>query len=127
MGAWRVAMALFGAVLYVAVVVLLAREVHPFVPERRRYNAIGRLPYLVAGAFEAVAGLLDPLGLPLLFLSTLPAAFGGASGLLWADTVMPRHPPATTLTVRRSPAWWAAAGVLGVAYIAVFGPGIALG
>jgi hypothetical protein len=123
--ALRLAMTLGGIVLYVAFIRWLAVTVKPFVPERRMYNLVGRLPYVAAGLFSCAAGAFDPLGVQLLLVSTIPAAFGGSSGLLWADSLMPRgaatEPPAF---VRRDVAWWVAAAVVGGAYIAVLGPGL---
>jgi hypothetical protein len=122
--AWRMGMTVFGAALYLLVARLLAIAIRPFVAERREYNVVGRLPYLAACLFNCVAGLLDPLGLKLLFVSTIPAAFGGASGMLWLDSLMPRTQPTQPLMVRRAPAWWLAATVFAVAYILVLGRGI---
>lgn len=122
--ALRIGMTLFGAVLYVLVVRLLAVGVRPFVRERRTYNVVGRLPYYAAGIFSCAAGALDPLGLKLLLVSTVPAAFGGSSGLMWADALMPRAKPEQELVVRRSPGWWIAAVVLGSCYIFFLGRGI---
>ncbi len=86
--ALRVGMSVFGAGLYVVVVRLLAVSIRPFAPNGPKYNIVGRLPYYAACLFSCAAGALDPLGLKLFFLSTVPAAFGGSSGLLmgrWAD------------------------------------------
>ena len=49
-------------------------------------------PVLRRRAVQCAAGLFDPLGVTLLLVSTMPAAFGGSSGLLWADSLMPRGP-----------------------------------
>ncbi len=122
--ALRIAMTLFGAALYVYVVRLLAIAVRPFCPNHATYNTIGRLPYYAACLFSCAAGVFDPLGLKLLLLSTIPAAFGGSSGLMWADSFLPSKPPEHILLVRRQPAWWIAAAVLGIAYIVVVGRGI---
>jgi hypothetical protein len=126
--ALRILMTLFGAALYVWVVRLLAVALRPFVPERRAYNTVGRLPYYAAGLFSCAAGALDPLGIKLLLVSTVPAAFGGSSGLLWADALIPRTPPAPEkiLTVDRAPIWWVAAILLGACYIFFLGRGIQL-
>lgn len=120
----RIAMSVLGLVLTVLVVKQLAKAVRPFVPERRTYNVVGKLPYLVSCLFYCAAGLLDPLGLKLLFLSTIPAAFGGLSGLVWADSFIPSGSAEPTLVVRRAPAWWIAAILVGGAFIAILGPGI---
>ena len=138
--AWRVGMTVFGAALYLLVARLLAVAIRPFVavrgeyrgPQRQvfvvgvDYNVVGRLPYLAACFFNCAAGLLDPLGLKLLFVSTIPAAYGGSSGMLWLDSLMPRTPPVHPLTVSRAPAWWLAATIFATAYILVVGRGIHL-
>lgn len=123
-GMMRLCMTIFGAALYFAAARCLAVALKPFCPDRRMYNVLGRLPYVAACAFSCVAGLLDPLGLKLLFLSTVPAALGGSSGLLWADNLLPRNPAPERFVVRRQPALWIAAVVAGCAYIAILGPGI---
>ena len=120
----RIAMSVFGAALYVMVVRLLAVAVRPFVPDRPTYNIVGRLPYLAACLFSCAAGALDPLGLKLFFLSTVPAAFGGSSGLMWADGLMPRTVPELSLAVERAPGWWIAAVILGGCYVVFLGRGI---
>ena len=122
----RVIMTLFGAGLYFFVVRRLAASVHPFASERRAYNSVGRLPYYAAGLFSCAAGSLDPLGLKLLFISTIPAAFGGSSGLMWADSLLPSTPANRNLIVLRQRGWWIAAAVIGLLYIGFLGPGIKL-
>jgi len=114
-----------GAALYVLVVRLLAGAIAPFLVDRSSYNSAGRLPYFAAGVFSCAAGLLDPLGMRLLLVSTIPAAFGGSSGLMWADSLVPRTPATgRTLVVRRDAKWWIAALLVGGAYIGVLGPGL---
>ncbi len=122
--AWRIGMTMFGAGLYLLVVRLLAVSVRPFAPDRSTYNTVGRLPYYAACLFSFAAGALDPLGLQLFFLSTVPAALGGSSGLMWADSLMPNAPGGLKLVVHRAPAWWIAAVLLGTCYIVVLGRGI---
>ena len=120
----RIVMTAFGAALYFLVVKWLALAVRPFVPERSAYNTVGRLPYYVACVFSCLAGAFDPLGIELLLVSTIPAAFGGSSGLMWADSLMPPDAPGHPLFVRRAPVWWVAAAILGIAYIVVIGRGV---
>jgi hypothetical protein len=117
----RVGMATFGVVLYGFVAWRIAIGIRPFVPT---YNVVGRLPYLAAGLFSCVAGAFDPLGLKLMLISTIPAAFGGSSGMLWLDNLMPRKKVETQLVVHRQVAWWIVAAVVGTLFIAIMGRGI---
>ena len=102
----------------------LAVAVYPYCPSPRDYNTVGRLPYYAACLFSCAAGALDPLGLKLFLVSTVPAAFGGSSGLLWLDTLFPRGTLKRKLLINRHVAWWIAAAVFGLAYIFIIGPGI---
>jgi len=122
----RVIMTIFGAGLYLLVVRQLAIAVEPYCASRRDYNAVGRIPYYAACLFSCIAGALDPLGFKLFLFSTVPAAFGGSSGLMWADGLIPDTAGGPALVVHRQPAWWIAAALLGGAYILVLGPGIRL-
>ena len=124
---WRALMVILGAALYLGSVKILVMAVWPYCKDRGEYNVVGRLPYLAACLFSCAAGALDPMGWNLLLGSTIPAAFGGSSGLLWADNLRPRWAVIEeTLVVARSPRWWVAAVVLGGLYIAILGPGIKL-
>ncbi len=125
--AWRVGMAVFGVALYVLVAWQLAIAVRPFQATRGEYNTVGRMPYLASCIFSCAAGALDPLGLKLFLVSTVPAAFGGSSGMLWLDNLMPQKAPEEALVVRRAPVWWAAAVGIGLAYVVVVGRGVPLG
>jgi hypothetical protein len=125
-GLLRIALVVLGAALYVLCVRLLAVAVRPFIRDRPMYNTVGRLPYYAACVFECIAGSLDPLGLQLFFVSTVAAAFGGSSGLMWADSLMPQDAPATVLWVRSSRRWVGAAIVLGLLFIVVLGRGVRL-
>ena len=109
---------------YAGMVRLLAVAVRPFAPDRPTYNTVGRLPYYAACLFSCAAGALDPLGIKLFLVSTIPAAFGGSSGLMWADSLMPGSKPETRLAVRPVPLWWIAAIVTGSCYILFIGRGI---
>lgn len=125
--ALRVAMAIFGALLYAASVRWIALSLQPFVAERREYNTLGRMPYLVACAVDCLAGAFDPLGVRLLLISTIPAVFGGHSGLLWADVFLPKQRVQNPLAVQRSVAWWAAAVVMAGLFVVVLGRGVEFG
>ncbi len=123
-GALRVAMTVFGFALYYGFVILLARTVRPFAADGAAYNTVGRIPYYAACLFSCAAGIFDPMGIKLFLVSTVPAAFGGSSGLMWANCLMPNAPASRNLTVGRQRAWWIAATILGIAYIVILGRGI---
>lgn len=120
----RTAMVATGAMLYVVFLRRLVVELHPFAPRRADYNIAGRLPYYAACLFMCAAGALDPMGIKLFFLSTVPAFFGGLSGLLWGDFFLPPSVPSQTLVVRRNWTVVASAAILGLAFIAEIGGGI---
>jgi len=120
-------LAIFGGLLYFFVVWRLAIAIQPFCVKRADYNTVGRLPYYAACLFSCAASALDPLGLKIFFLSTVAAAFGGSSGLLWAESLIPAKAPEYELWVRRQPILWMAAAVIGVGYILILGPGIHFG
>ena len=123
-GLLRTGMAIFGLVLYVFFAWVLAISVRPFCATHASYNVIGRLPYLAGCLFNCMAGAFDPLGVKLLLVSTIPAAFGGSSGMLWLDSMIPRPFPETPLVIRRQVGWWVFALIFGVVYIIVLGRGI---
>lgn len=122
--ALRAAMAVAGLLLYVLFAWLLARAVRPFVGARSTYNSIGRLPYLAACCFDCLAGAFDPMGVRLLLISTIPAVFGGSSGMLWLDGFIPRPFPDRPLVIERRPSWWVFAILFGIAYVLILGRGI---
>ena len=117
-------LAIFGALLYYFAVYRLAIAIKPFCAKRADYNTVGRLPYYAACLFSCAAGAFDPLGLKIFFLSTVAAAFGGLSGLLWAESLIPANPSEEQLWVRPQPVWWIVATIFGLSYIVVIGRGI---
>lgn len=120
----RTVMTIFGVALYAFVAWLLAIAVRPFCATRGAYNVIGRLPYLAGCTFNCIAAAFDPLGVKLFLVSTVPAAFGGSSGMLWLDSMIPRPLPPDALVIRRQPIWWIVAVLFGLAYVLILGRGI---
>jgi hypothetical protein len=86
------------------------------------------MPYVSAILLSSVAGLLNPLGIQLLWQSALPATAGGQSGLLWLQYYIPRG----TVTERtpdqlgRRYVWIVMAAILAFVYVVVLGRGILL-
>lgn len=122
--AWRVVMTVCGAALYVSFLRLIAMELHPFMTNRRDYNTLSRLAYMAACAVDVFAGVFDPMGVKLLLISTIPAVFGGFSGLLWADVFLPKFYVGQPLIVRPSRGLWVTAAVIAALFVGVLGRGV---
>jgi len=135
--AWRLGLAVLGAVLYFLVAPrLLMPELEAFlgsVTEERaaRSRTLALVPYLAGGATFVLAGLLNPHGLSLVLISAVAASFGGTSLLAWYPGLWARRPPAASgeppLGVARSWPWLVLAAVVLGVFVGVLGPGVELG
>jgi len=129
---WRVLLVAVGAASYyasvLAVGVGLVRYVGVPREQQRRLRKLTILPYFSAVVLPSIAGLLNPLGIQLLWQSALPATAGGQSGLLWLQYYIPRgtEPNRTPEQVEHNSGWIIAAGILALVYIVVLGRGITL-
>ena len=121
-----------GGLLYFVVAPrLLMPPLEPFLgrdPIARvaRARRLSLLPYFAGGVTLVVAGLLNPLGMKIVLISAVAAAFGGTSLLAWYPA-LPRPPVETTgepLPVARSVPWIVAAMVVMAIFVFVLGPGI---
>jgi hypothetical protein len=129
---WRLLLTLVGLAAYLWTTRLLATSLVRYfgVPrqDKARLRKLCWIPYFSGLALSLAAGLLNPLGLKLVFESALPAAAGGNCGLLWmrhyaAKGASPVYGPEP---IGRSYAWLAAATALCLAFIFILGPGIRL-
>lgn len=129
---WRTLLVVVGASSYfaAALVVGIGLVRHVGVPrdQQRRMRKLTIVPYFSAVVLASVAGLLNPLGLQLLWQSALPATAGGQSGMLWLQYYIPRgtEPRRAPDRLARSYMWIGLAVVLGVVYVVVLGRGITL-
>ena len=129
---WRSVLVVVGASsYYVAVLVVgigLVRYVGVPRNQQGRLRRLTIVPYFSAVVLSSVAGLLNPLGMQLLWQSALPATAGGQSGLLWLQYYIPRgtEPKGTPEQLGRSYVWIGVAAVLAFIYVVVLGPGITL-
>ncbi len=129
---FRVLLVALGAASYyasvLAVGVGLVRYVGVPREQQRRLRRLTILPYFSAVVLLSIAGLLNPLGIQLLWQSALPATAGGQSGLLWLQYYIPRQtePKQTPEHLARSYAWIGLTAVLGAIYVVVLGRGITL-
>ena len=96
--------------------------------QQRRLRKLTIVPYFSAILLAVIAGLLNPLGMQLLWQSALPATAGGQSGLLWLQYYIPRgtEPKRSPEQLARSYVWIVVAAVLGVVYVVVLGRGITM-
>jgi hypothetical protein len=122
-GLLRVAMVVGGGLLYVVVVWRLARAIVDYV-----FDAVSLwiIPYLAAAIVECAAGAFDPLGLNIYLLSTIPATFGGSSGLVWGHRFIAETSGPRDRVVGRRPVLWAIAAAFALAFIGLLGPGLTL-
>jgi hypothetical protein len=114
----------FGAVL--AVGTGLVRYVGVARSDLRRLRRLTWIPYFSAVVLLSVAGLLNPIGIQLMWQSALPAAAGAHSGLLWLMYYIPRGTVAEQGSegIGRSYAWVVVAVGLSLVFIFVLGRGI---
>ena len=129
---WRALLAVVGASSYYAAVIVvgiaLVRCVGIPRQQQGRLRKLTILPYFSAILLASVAGLLNPLGIQLLWQSALPATAGGQSGLLWLQYYIPRQTERmrTPEQLARSYVWIGVASFLGLVYVVVLGRGITL-
>ena len=129
---WRALLVVVGACSYFAAVLVVGIGFVRYVGiprhQQGRLRKFTILPYLSAILLASVAGLLNPLGIQLLWQSALPATAGGQSGLLWLQYYIPRQtePNRSPGQLARSYVWIGVAAVLGIVYVVVLGRGITL-
>ena len=129
---WQGMLVVGGASSYYAAVLLVATALVRYlgVPrdQHRRLRRLTVVPYFTAILVASLAGVLNPLGMQLIFESALPATAGGQSGLLWLQYYIPREiPPGRTAeNLGRSYVWIVVATVLGLLYVVVLGRGITI-
>ena len=129
---WRALLVVGGAATYYEAVrvvgIGLVRYVGVPRDQQRRLRSLTIVPYVLAILLSSVAGLLNPLGIQLLWQSALPGTAGGQSGLLWLPYCVPRG-TATERTpeqLGRRYVWIVMATILAFVYVVVLGRGITL-
>jgi len=94
--------------------------------DRTRFRRLTWVPYFAAILIELIAGLRNPLGLPLVFESALPATAGANCALLFLVYYVPRSttPGPNCQPIPRSYPWIIVSSVLALVFVLVLGPGI---
>lgn len=129
---WRTLLVVGGIVSYFGAVLLVGSALVRYVgvsrSESRRLTRLTLLPYLTSIILASASGLLNPVGLQLMWQSALPATAGGHSGLLWLKYYIPKEivPERSSDSLARSYTWIAVAIALSLPFIFVLGRGISL-
>ena len=130
---WRSGLVVVGIASYYGAVLVVGTALVKYVgvarDDLRRFRRLMYVAYLSAVALLGVAGLLNPIGIQLVWQSALPAAAGAHSGMLWLMYYIPRRivPERGSEGLGRSYAWIATAAGLSLVFIFVLGRGITLG
>jgi hypothetical protein len=116
----------FGAVL--AVGIGIVRYVGVPRSESRRLRRLTLIPYFSTLILVCTAGLLNPIGMQLVWQSALPATAGAKSGLLWLRYYIPKGtvPKRRPDGIERSYVWMTVAIALSLLFVLVLGRGIGL-
>lgn len=129
---WRTLLVVVGISSYFGAVLVvgsgLVRYVGVSGNEPRRFWKLMLAPYFSAILLSCAGGLLNPIGMQLMWQSALPATAGAHSGLLWLKHYIPKGtvPKRPSDGMSRSYAWIAVATTLSILFIFVLGRGITL-
>jgi hypothetical protein len=129
---WRTLLIVIGiAAYYVAVLVVgigLVRYVGVRQAEPGRLRKLTFIPYFSAALLLAAGGLLNPIGIQLVWQSALPGAAGAHSGLLWLRYYIPAKtmPERGSEGIGRNYVWIIVAAIFSLVFIFVLGRGITL-
>ena len=127
---WRVLLIIIGISSYFGAALVVGRGLVRYVGvprnEPRRLRKLTLLPYLTSIVLATASGLLNPIGLRLMWQSALPATAGGHSGLLWLKYYIPQAsaPERSSGAIGRNYAWIAVAAALSIPFIFVLGRGM---
>jgi hypothetical protein len=129
---WRTVLIVAGiAAYYSAVLVVgtgLVRYVGVARDDARRLWKLTLIPYFSATFLVCAGGLLNPLGIRLVWQSALPGTAGADSGLLWLQYYIPKGtiPDRGSERIGRSYGWIVVAMALSLVFVFVLGRGITL-
>ena len=127
---WRMLLILGGAAAYYTAMRIVGASFVRYlgVPltDSVRIRRLTWTPYFAAIAIDVIAGLRNPLGLTLVFVSALPATAGGNCGLLFMNKYVPKStaPGPNSQPIARSYPWIVASAALALIFILVLGPGV---
>jgi hypothetical protein len=129
---WRTLLVVAGIAAYYGAVLLVGSGLvrHVGVPrdDARRLTKLTLIPYLSATLLVCAGGLLNPLGIQLVWQLALPGTAGADSGLLWLQYYIPKRtiPERGSEPIGRSYVWIIVAAALSLVFVFVLGHGITL-
>jgi hypothetical protein len=129
---WRALFVVAGMASYYAAVLVVGTALVRYVgvPRNalRRQRKLTLIPYFSAVFLLCAGGLLNPIGIQLVWQSALPGAAGAHSGLLWLRYYIPKGtvPERQSDGIDRNYAWIIVAVALSLVFIFVLGRGIVL-
>jgi hypothetical protein len=129
---WRMLLILGGMAAYYEAMRVIAANLVRYLGvsprDHARFRRLMWVPYFAAVIIEVIAGLRNPLGLPLVFESALPATAGANCALLFLTYYVPKStvPGPNHQPMQRSYPWIVIATLLALVFILVLGPGVQL-
>jgi hypothetical protein len=129
---WRTLLVVAGIASYYAAVLAVGCGLVRYVGVPRndlhRLRKLTFIPYFSSVLLLSAAGVLNPIGIQLVWQSALPGAAGAHSGLLWLRYYILRGtvPERRSDGIDRNYAWIIVAVALSLVFILVLGRGIAL-
>jgi hypothetical protein len=129
---WRALLVVVGVASYCGAVLVVGTALVRYVgvprTAPRRLRILTFIPYFSAVLLLSAGGLLNPIGIQLMWQSALPAAAGAHSGLLWLRYCIPKRtvPERRSDCIDRNYAWIIVAVAFSLVFIFVLGRGIAL-
>ena len=129
---WRSLLVVVGIASYYGAVLVVGTGLVRYVGvprnDLRRLRKLTWIPFFSSVVILSLAGLLNPIGIQLMWQSALPAAAGADSGLLWLMYYIPRGsvPERGSDGIDRSYEWIIVAVGLSILFVLVLGRGIIL-
>jgi hypothetical protein len=129
---WRTLLVVVGIATYYGAVLIVGIALVKYVgvplSDSRRLRKLLYIPYFSAALILTAGGLLNPLGMQLVFESALPGAAGADSGLLWLQYYIPKktEPSRAPEAIARSYVWISVAAAMSAVFIFVLGRGVTL-
>ncbi|MFZ3217095.1 MAG: hypothetical protein WA192_13650 [Candidatus Acidiferrales bacterium] len=129
---WRTILIVAGVASYYGAVLIVGAGLVRYVgvprSEPGRLQKLMTIAYFSAVLLLSAGGLLNPIGIQLVWQSALPASAGADSGLLWLRYYIPKGtvPERPSNGIDRSYGWITVAVAMSLVFVFVLGRGIAL-